>query len=271
MTFQPVLKEARGVICCHLVPATRRCSSMEGRKQKGCSAEANPKQFNFSQNRKALCGSVFCIPSATYKLKQGEALSTPTHYCNLLKNMERKSSLINIQKICLVDNESVRGGGTLFRRDSSLSNKSDYERAERRLSLRNLFSKAAKNDAASTPPGFHEEEHLKLFKSKEFQAYLKEHNIFTTAGVQVIFQQFLHYRNTDLKSTNEKVEAAQVYRRKNSGDSLLDIASRCAMPGSNRRSTNGSDNTFHESENSLDTSMWSLDDSCRKSYLTVIR
>jgi len=181
--------------------------------------------------------------------------------------MERKSSLINIQKICLVDNESVRGG-TLFRRDSSLSNKSDYERAERRLSLRNLFSKAA----ASTPtPNFQEEEHLKLFKSKEFQAYLKEHNIFTTAGVHVIFQQFLHNRNTDVKSTNEKVEAAQVYSRKNSGDSLLDIASRCAMPGSKRRSTNGSDNTFHESENSLDTSIWSLDDSCRKSYMTVIR
>eukprot|EP00985_Skeletonema_marinoi_P027159 scaffold21850_cov66-Skeletonema_marinoi.AAC.1 len=81
--------------------------------------------------------------------------------------MERKSSLINIQKICLVDNESVRGGGTMLRRDSSLSNKSDYERAERRSSLRNLFSKAAKNDAASTPtPNFQEEEHLKLFKSK---------------------------------------------------------------------------------------------------------
>ena len=186
--------------------------------------------------------------------------------------MERKSSLINIQKLCLVDNESVRGGGTLFRRDSSLSNKSDYERAERRSSLRNLFSKAAKNDAASTPtPNFQEEEHLKLFKSKEFQAYLKEHNIFTTAGVQVIFQQFLHNRNTDVKSTNERVEAAQLNRRKNSGDSLLDIASRCAMPSSKRRSTNGSDNTFHESENSLDTSMWSLDDSCRKSYMTVIR
>lgn len=160
----------------------------------------------------------------------------------------------------------------MFRRDSSLSNKSDYERAERRSSLRNLFSKAAKNDAASTPtPNFQEEEHLKLFKSKEFQAYLKEHNIFTTAGVQVIFQQFLHNRNTDVKSTNERVEAAQVHRRKNSGDSLLDIASRCAMPSSKRRSTNGSDNTFHESENSLDTSMWSLDDSCRKSYMTVIR
>ncbi len=137
-----------------------------------------------------------------------------------------------------------------------------------------LFSKAEKVEAERTPD-FKDEKHLELFKSAEFQAYLKEHNILTTVGLQVIFQQFLRDRDIveERKSTDEKGEAAApVYRRKSSGDSLLRIAGRVTAPGRKRRSTsNGSEDSHVGSINSLDESIWSLDDSLRRDYMSVIR
>lgn len=137
-----------------------------------------------------------------------------------------------------------------------------------------LFSKADKIDATPTP-NFKDEKHLELYKSAEFQAYLKEHNILTTVGLQVIFQQFLRDRKivAGRKSTDEKVgAAAPVYRRKSSGDSLLSIAGRCTAPGYKRRSTaNGSENSQVGSINSLDESIWSIDDSFKRDYMSVIR
>ncbi len=188
--------------------------------------------------------------------------------------MARDSSIIPIQ-ICLVNDESTGRNPKIFRRDSTLSNKSDFERAERRRSsLMSLFSKAEKIDAEPTPD-FKDDKHLELFKSAEFQAYLKEHNILTTVGLQVIFQQFLRDRNIveGGKSTDERVgAAASVCRRKSSGDGLLSIASRVTAPGYRRRSTtNGSENSHVGSVNSLDESIWSLDDSLRRDYMSVIR
>ena len=198
--------------------------------------------------------------------REARDLNTTYSY-EILLNMARRDSFIPVQIQCLINDESsIRN--KIFRRDSSLSNKSDYSRAERRSSLRNLFSKADENDAASTPT-FQDENHLKLFKSKEFQTYLKEHNILAAAGLQVIFQQFLQDRN-DEERANERVgAAATAYRRKSSGDSLLSIAGGNTTFSSKRRGTNGSD--FNRSDNSLDDSIWSIDDSCRRDYMSVIR
>jgi hypothetical protein len=152
----------------------------------------------------------------------------------------------------------------------------DYERAERRSSLRSLFSKAGKEDAVSTP-NFQEQQQLELFKSKEFQANLKEHLITTTAGAQIMFQQFLYDRNSeeitlDLSSSERGGAAVPVHTRKKAGVSLLGIASRSVKPSSKRRGTNDSEHSPFESiENSLDESIWSIDDSRRKAYLSVIR
>ncbi|KAL7492009.1 hypothetical protein ACHAWT_002231, partial [Skeletonema menzelii] len=174
--------------------------------------------------------------------------------------MARRDSFIPVQIQCLIDDESsIRN--KIFRRDSSLSNKSgSYSSVERRLSLKNFFSKADGNDAASTP-NFQDENHLKLFKSKEFQAYLKERNILATAGLQVIFQQFLQDRNYE-EHTNERVGVA-AYRSKSSGDSLLSVAGGYTTSSLKRRGTTASDN-------SLDDSIWSIDDSCRRDYMGVI-
>ena len=211
-------------------------------------------------------------------IKQREApfintQETPSNNWIIL-TMARDSSFIPIQ-IRLVSDESTGGNPKKFRRDSStLSNKSEHVRAERRSSLMSLFSKAEKSDAESTP-NFQDKKHLELFKSGEFQAYLKEHNVLTTAGLQVIFQQFLHDRNIAeserRKNTNERVGADEpVHRRKSSGDSLLSIAGRCTTPAYKRRSTsNGSEQ--YGSENSLDESIWSIDDSYRRDYMSVIR
>lgn len=187
---------------------------------------------------------------------------------------ERDSTLIPVQ-ICLVNSESTGRNPKIFRRESTLSSKSDYERVERRRSsLMSLFSKADKNDAAPTP-NFKDEKQLELFKSAEFQAYLKEHNILTTVGLQVIFQQFLHDRSIveARKSTDEKVEAsAPVRRRKSSAENFLGIAGRCTTPGYKRRgTTNGSEQSHVGSENSLDGSIWSLDASLKRDYMSAIR
>lgn len=191
----------------------------------------------------------------------------------------QRSSSIPIQ-ICLVEDESERSvRGKLFRRSSSLGKTflDDYERAERRSSLRSLFPKAGKEDAVSTPNFQEQQQQLELFKSKEFQANLKEHLITTTAGAQIMFQQFLHDRNCeeitlDLSSSERDGAAVPVHMRKKSGVSLLGTASRSAKPSSKRRGTNDSEHSpFESAENSLDESIWSIDESRRKAYLSVIR
>lgn len=196
--------------------------------------------------------------------------------------MARHNSFIPIPtQIRLINDNNESTGGKLFRRrrESTLSckSKSECERS-RRSSIMSLFS----TDDAASNPTFQDEKHLKLFESGEFQAYLKEHNILTTgtATLQVMFQQFLHDRNVveRRKSTNEKVKAAApVQRRKSFGDGLLSIAgrfTRSTIPGPKRRSTttsNGSEESHSGSENLLDDSIWSIDDSYRRDYMSVIR
>ena len=199
----------------------------------------------------------------------------------------RGSTSIPVQIQCLPLNDddtssSIRN--KIFRRaSSSQSNKSDNERAERRSSLRNFFSRADERaegrssslrnlfSNADENDDLRDEHRLQLFKSEEFQAYLKNHNIVATAGLHIIFQQFLQERNTDDKRTNERVEvAAQVYRRKSTGDSLRSFAGGYTSSSSKRRGTNASENT-RLSENSLDDSMWSIDDSSRRNYMSAIR
>ena len=181
----------------------------------------------------------------------------------------RGYSSIPVQIQCLNDDNTSSIRNMLFRRaSSSQSNKSDNERTERRSSLRNLFSiadersssfgnlfsKGDEDDAAQ----------LRLFKSTEFQAYLKEHNIVATAPAAV-FQQFLQDRSTYDKRTTER-DPSRDYRRKSSGDSLRSFAAF----SSKRRGTNASEHS-RLSENSLDDSMWSIDDSSRRNYMSAIR
>jgi len=191
----------------------------------------------------------------------------------------RRSSSIPIQISHLEDDSERSVREKIFCRSSSLGITliNDCMPAERRSSLRSFFSKADDKEDAISTPNFQEERHIELFKSKEFQAHLKEHHITTSAGAQIFFQQFLHDRNSEeitlgLSASDRDEAAVPMHMRKKSGDSLS-IASRCAKPTSKRRGTNGSEHShyFESAENSLDESLWSLDDSRRQSYLSVIR
>ena len=162
------------------------------------------------------------------------------------------------------------------RRDSTLSKNHDDHVQERRSSLKSLFTKVEmiEDETSSSTSGV-EEQHLKLFKSKEFKAYLKEkeHSCTTTNAVRVMFQQFLTERNIKEGINNSKIpEKATTtsYTRKNSGDSLLSFAANSLK----RRSRSGSEIEGINSEKSLDESgetIWSVDDSCRQAYMDVIR
>ena len=167
------------------------------------------------------------------------------------------------------DNTSSSIRNKLFRRtSSSQSNKSGNERVGRRSSLKNLFSKADERSSSFGNVFSKADEddaaQLRLFKSKEFQAYLKEHNIVATAPA-VVFQQFLQDRSSDDKRIIER-DPSREYRMKSSGDSLLSFAAF----SSKRRGTNASEHT-RLSNNSLDDSMWSIDDSSRRNYMSAIR
>lgn len=158
---------------------------------------------------------------------------------------------------------------TFSRRDSTLSI-GDIGRVQRRSSLRNFFSKADTIDDEDDEEPSMQEQHLELFKSTEFQSYLKARHISTTTGAQVMFQQFLHDRNATNESTEKRRRAtAPDHKRRNSGDSILNFATK-----NGKRQWGSELDNFESSQDTLldeSESMWSLDDSQRPSYLNVIR
>lgn len=161
------------------------------------------------------------------------------------------------------------------RRDSTLSKNHDPQ--ERRSSLKSLFTRVEKiEDESSSSTAEMEEQHLKLFKSKEFKTFLREHHITTTSAVHVMFKQFLAEQNNKEETINNsevkvpEKSTTTPYVRKNSGDSILSFAANTLK----RRSRSNSEHSQGLTEKSLDESgetIWSVDDSCRQAYMDVIR
>lgn len=181
-----------------------------------------------------------------------------------------------------------RSGGTPLRRTSSptrmrRSEEVDKTLLKRRKSFGGLFSVTISHNNSEQ-----DKQHLELFKSREFQAYLKEHHITTTNGAQMRFQQFLSERNSGEIASNMKTSerrnsvgnSIQSFMRRSSGrstNSLMSISVSQSAKSTYKRGTSNESwtNVDDPPGKELDTSMWSLDNSFnnsfREAYQGVIR
>jgi len=183
-----------------------------------------------------------------------------------------------------VEDRVRRGGGTLLRRTSSptrmrRSDEVDETLLKRRKSFGGLFSVTISRNNSEQ-----DKQHLELFKSREFQAYLKEHHTTTTNGAQMRFQQFLSERNSGEIASNMRTSerrnsvghSIQSFMRRSSGrstNSLMSISVSQSAKSTYKRGTSNESwtNVDAPPDKELDTSIWSLDNSFREAYQGVIR